>query len=187
MPACAFRPFCLVAALGGLAAPNIAFAHGPFPMVGAVITPELDLGGTEFSSFVGPTFRAGYEFGGRWNHEVALQLTRADGTAEYSGYDFTAGLTTYGFGYRFAVDILDKKGFTPYVGTGMYIGLVDIEVEESSTLLSSEDTRIYLEFHAAAGARYCFDWGLNIRADVTLSTYGGFLGVQPGVGAGYQF
>lgn len=178
---------CAILSIGALLAPTSAFAHGPFAMFGAVVTPEREQSGVTFSPLLGPTLRAGYEFGGRWNHEVAFQLTSANGIAEASGYTFDTDVTTYGFGYRFAVDILDKKGITPYVGVGMYIGWTDVAVEENSTLTSEAATGPWLELHAAAGARYCFDWGLNIRADVAFSTYGGFFGVQPGVGAGYQF
>jgi hypothetical protein len=183
-PLLSTRILFAVAALG---APGVAFAHGPLAMVGAVITPTKDSEGVHFTPLVGPTVRAGWEFGGRWNHEVAFQLTRADGIAESGGFDFQTGLTTYALGYRFAVDILDKKGFTPYVGLGMYLGVVQIEVEDATTVTGVDDTRPYLELDAAVGARYCFDWGLNIRADVVFSTYGGFLAFQPGVGAGYQF
>jgi hypothetical protein len=162
-----------------------AFAQGPLLTAGAVWTPALSVSGGSVGPFLGPTARAGWEFGNRWNHEVAFQFSHAGAVGEAADTSFDVGVTTYGVGYRFAVDILGKQGLSPYVGLGSYLGWFEVITQDGDLVLDTSG--VLLEFHLALGARYCFDNGLNLRAEVAGSTYGGLWGIEPSIGAGWQF
>ena len=122
------QTFTRLAALLLLATPALSLAGpmGPTAMGGVVATLVQTQGDTRFSSLVGPTVRAGFEFGSRFNHELTFQLTHAGGDAFAGGMVAHANLTTYALGYRFGVDILKKEGFSPYVGVGVNLGLADV-------------------------------------------------------------
>lgn len=162
-----------------------ALAQGPFGTVGVVWTPALNVGSGNVGPFFGPAARAGWEFGTRFNHEVTFQYTHAGAVGEAQETALGAGVNSYAAGYRFGVDFLGKKGWTPYLGVRLYTGLVEVTVVGGD--LVSTTMAPYLELHAAVGARYTLDNGLSLRAEVAGSTYGGLIGVQPSLGAGYQF
>lgn len=162
-----------------------ALAQGPFGTVGVVWTPALNASSGSVGPFFGPTVRAGWEFGTRFNHEITFQYTHAGAVGEASDIALGAGVNTYAAGYRFGVDFLGKEGFTPYIGVGLYTGWVDVTVAGGDVRTSTGG--VLLELHGAAGARYTFESGLSLRAEVAGSTYGGLIGVQPSLGAGYQF
>lgn len=172
-----------------LLASGIAHAHGPFASFGVSTTGPKVIAGVDFTPYLGPTVRAGYEFGDRWNQEVALQWSHSSSHSTSGDIDLDVEFATYAVGYRFSVDFLGKKGFTPYVGTGVYLGMADLSVtgEQAGYQATQGASPVFLELHAAVGARYTLESGLNFRVEVAGSTYGGLFALQPSLGGGFQF
>ena len=177
-----------------LCAVSPARAAGPFGTAGIVVTPKLEFTDTTGTAgylepLLGPAVRLGWEIGDHWNHEFAFQWTSVGSKGEFSDVPITLGFSTYAVGYRFAWEALGKKGFTPYVGVGLYTGYAAIEATASQGGQTGfqDGGTVFLEFHLALGFRYSFKSGLNLRFDVAGSTFGGFIAAQPTFGVGYQF
>ena len=171
---------------------NSALAMGPVLAGGAVVTlretaSSTSSGSAEFNHLVGPTTRIGFELGDRFNHEITFQFTRATGTSYGAGFSFPTEVMTFAGCYTFAVDFFTKQGldalpgFTPTLGVGLAAGTFRVDVG------GNQQWGPYLEFHAMAGARYTLSNGLGFRAELVVSTYGGFIGLQPSLGVSYRF
>lgn len=169
------------------------FAMGPVLEGGANITlPQTTTSGSStvvFSSLVGPVARAGFEIGERFNHALVFEFTQSSGTGTTAGVTLPVGVQTLAGRYTFSVDFLKKDGFTPSLGVGLAVGTVNINVGNASTVNGNptSTSRLYLAFHAVAGARYTFKNGFGLRLDLAASTYGGFVGLQPTAGLSYRF
>jgi len=179
------RQWAVLLALGASAA---AWGMGPVVGGGAVYTMVETANGTvTFSHLVGPSARVGFELGDRFNNEFSFQWSQASGTGTQSGLTLPIQVRTLAGRYTFTVDFLTKKGlaalpgFTPFLGVGLAAGTVHIQVD------TVEKDAFYLEFHAVVGARYTFANGLGLRAEVALSTYGGFSALQPTLAVSYRF
>lgn len=134
-----------------------------------------------FDNLVGPVARAGLEIGERFNHALVFEFTQSSGLGTTLGASVPVSLRTLAGRYTFSVDFLKKEGFTPSLGVGLALGTVHITVADQNT------DRLYLAFHAVAGARYTFAGGFGVRLDLAVSTYGGFVGLQPTAGVSYRF
>jgi hypothetical protein len=171
----------LVAVLVCLGATS-AFAWGPVVEAGPVITlQQATSSGVSFNNLVGPRLLAGLEVGDRFNHEFAVEWSRVSGVGNTSLSSTPVSLQTLAGRYTFSVDFLKKEGFTPLLGVGFAAGTADVTAGDQAA------SRFYLAFHAVAGARYTFDNGLGLKVQLTVSTYGGFVGLQPSVAAAWRF
>ncbi len=185
----------LVLALLSIPGAAAALTSGPTLMGGFVRSPQKiqSSGGdtVTINPMAGPSLRVGYELGTYVNHELSFQFTQVGGTAYSAAYPaIPAELTlkTLALGYRLTWDILGKSGFSPYLGGGLALGTVPLEVKATSgafTAMKSGSATL-LELSLVAGARYTLPFGLNLRAELAVSTYGGFFGtLLPAVGVGY--
>lgn len=132
---------------------------------------------TDYRTFSGLSTSVGVQLGERFNHEIALEWARLADLAPH-----IASAETIAARYMFSIDFFGKHGFTPSVGVGLAVG-------RFAALGSGEQVDgIYLAGRARAGVRYTFDFGLALRADLTMSVYGkGNFGFLPVVGVGWQF
>ena len=158
-----------------------SFAWGPVAEGGANITLPQNLNGVTFTPLVGPVLRAGMEIGELINNALVFEFTQSSGTGSSMGQTLQIGVQTFAGRYTFSVDFLKKEGFTPSLGAGIAVGVVNLRVADQGT------QRLYLAFHVVAGARYTFTNGLGVRLDLALSTYGGFVGLQPTAGVSWRF
>lgn len=163
-----------------------SFAFGPAVEAGATIT-LIDTIRSNSSSevkvtpMVGPVVRAGFEIGERFNHALVFEFTNSSGSGMSQGFTVPVGIRTFAGRYTFSVDFLKKRGFTPSVGIGIAAGVAQVDVDGSLA------QTFYLAFHGQAGVRYGFENGFGLRFDLAVSTYGGFIGLQPTVGASWRF
>jgi hypothetical protein len=159
-----------------------AFAWGPVVEGGVVITPVQTSGAVTFTNLVGPRLLAGLEVGDRFNHELGFEFSRVTGSGVSAGVSVPGVVVQSLAGrYTFSVDFLGKKGFTPLVGVGLAVGQADLRVDTVST------QKLWLAFHAVAGARYTFENGLGLKLQFTVSTHGGFVGLEPSLVAAWRF
>jgi hypothetical protein len=162
-----------------------SFAMGPVVEAGANVTlAQSQTSGANtvtFNHLAGPVVRAGFEIGERFNHALVFEFSQSSGVGSMSGVSVPVGIQTFAGRYTFSVDFLKKEGFTPSLGVGVGVGQFTV------TAANQVGTGLYLAFHAVAGARYTFGNGLGVRLDVAVSTYGGFIGLQPTAGVSYRF
>jgi hypothetical protein len=208
MPSPSLRPWHALPLLGLLlAAPASALPLGPAAAVGVVLTPTQTSSGGQFAirPMVGPVAQAGFQLGDWLNSQFLVQFSSVSGEVQYNGLplDGSAHVRTLGFGYQLTLDLFGKEGlagFSPYFGGGLLIGSAHVEVDASSSdpgieqqlraqsLDQQQRDAILLELHAVVGVRYRVMGGLGVRAEVGLSTYGGFLGTwEPKLGVEYAF
>lgn len=167
-----------------------ALAWGPVAEAGATITLRDSYtqqgSSVTFSRMVGPRLLVGLELGDRFNHELGFEYSTVSGVGTSSGLDVPISVATVAGRYTFSVDLLKKDGFTPLLGVGVAAGQFHVNAGTATT--GGEQTSgFYLAFHAVAGARYTFSNGLGVKAQVTLSTYGGFIGLQPSLAVAWRF
>ncbi|MGI5864115.1 MAG: hypothetical protein ACOX6T_18965 [Myxococcales bacterium] len=143
-----------------------------------------------FDRLFGPTTRVGWEIGDFLNSEFSFLYTHAFGTASEGSAVADVAVSTYTVGYRLTLDLFRKRGFTPFFGAGLNLGLTNVEAEARShgATVNAARSGMLLEFHAVAGARYTTKSGLGFRAEGAYSTYGGFWGTwMPSIGVFYSF
>ncbi|HCF59128.1 MAG TPA: hypothetical protein DFS52_14190 [Myxococcales bacterium] len=173
--------------------PGAAFARakGPSVVGGILLTPEKTEDGITFDALFGPTTRIGWEIGDFLNSEFSFQYTHAFGTARDGGAVADISLDTYAVGYRLTLDLFRKRGFTPFFGAGLNVGLASAEAAEARAgglAVDALRSGVLLELHAVAGARYTTESGLGFRAEGAYSTYGRFFGTwMPSIGVFYSF
>jgi len=183
-----------------------AMPFGPTADVGVVLTPTMNERDFSLRSMVGPVVQVGFQLGDWWNSEFMFQFTHVSGNVDFAG-DPTLhardSVQTVMGGYQLTLDIFGKKGmsgFTPFVGAGVLVGLAQVKVSASSDdpavqaqiLASGAQAKDHkgaiLELHGTVGLRYRLLRALGIRAELGVSTYGGFFGtLQPKVGVDYVF
>ena len=171
-----------------------AIPVGPTLLGGAVITLEHDAQSDgqviHFGRFLGPTARFGFEVGDFWTSEFSVQFTRSEGVVSSSLASTRASLLTLAGGYQLTLDLLKKKSpVSPYLGVGVLAGDAMMVMDTTALGMSSAQQAnvFYLEFHAVVGLRVNLPFGLGLRAEVAASTYGGFYGLMPSVGAAYSW
>jgi hypothetical protein len=177
--------------LGFVCCSASAFAWGPVAEVGATITTResyTQQGSTvTFNRMVGPRLLVGLELGDRFNHELGFEYSTVSGTGTTLGVDVPISTTTIAGRYTFSVDLLKKEGFTPLVGVGLAVGQFRVTGGSAATGGVEHGGGVYLAFHAVAGLRYTFENGLGLKAQFTVSTYGGLIGLQPSLAAAWRF
>lgn len=175
-----------------LLVPGLAFARakGPSIVGGILLTPEKTENGITFDRLFGPTTRVGWEIGDFLNSEFSFLYTHGFGTASEGSAVADVAVRTYTVGYRLTLDLFRKRGFTPFFGAGLNLGVTNVEAEARShgATVNAARSGMLLEFHAVAGARYTTESGLGFRAEGAYSTYGGFWGTwMPSIGVFYSF
>ena len=165
-----------------LLVPSSAFAAGPV-VSGGVIGVQGALGGHDWArGMSGGTYKLAFEVGQRfrseWSFNQALLMNRDRvGTR-------TLGLS--GFGYQLTFH-LRPKGFSPYVGLGVEMGVAFLESQRHSDFWKDKDEGPYLHARAVFGLRYQMRCGLGFRAELARGTYGAFYAWQGNLGLSYTY
>ena len=95
-------------------------------------------------------------------------------------------------GYRFTFDLVGREGkpaISPYLGVGTLFGSADVVVTSTGggQSTSASGSTITLELDAVLGAHWRLSEHLGLRAQVGVSSYGGFGAMEPRVGAYANF
>ncbi len=179
----------LLCGLAFLAAPQPASAAGPVLQGGLVRTQLADQGDLRFSGLDGGAYKVGFEVGShRWRNEWAFNQTVLSG-ADPAGYGHQLTLT--GMSYQLSF-MFWEKGFTPYLGAGVEMGLASLKESGASRLAYDSvwfDTSEggYIRPYGILGLRIQFGFGLGLRGEVTASYYGDFVAVSTNLGLSYTW
>jgi hypothetical protein len=132
------------------------------------------------AAMAGPAFQAGFEVGNYFNNQFTFVYTNLSGTATYDNPAGTAdvGGEVFAGGYQLTIDVLGKDDFSPYFGGGGAVGSVNIYYSGTNhgvTVLKNEQD-LFAELHLVGGLRYTAPFGLGLRAEVSFSAFGPFIG-----------
>ncbi len=174
--------------LGSTSAQGVPW--GQYTLVGAVLTPTTTLDGQRvpFEGFRGPSLEVGYEFGEYFNHQLSVLVSSSEGRASAMGNPARLQRDILVGGYHLTLDVLGKRGFTPYLGGGVFYGVNRLQVEISEPYATrTAEVGHYLDVRGVVGLRHTFESGIGLKAQVAYGTGNGFPGLQAGVGVACQF
>ncbi|HEX5753921.1 MAG TPA: hypothetical protein VFZ09_47495 [Archangium sp.] len=166
-----------------------ALPSGPVILGGATLTRSgyLETQLVPFNGFQGPSLELGYEFGTHFNHQFSVFLSVLEGRGLAAGNELVLRQHILAAGYQLTLDVLGKRGFTPYFGGGVFFGMTRMQTElETPFFTRISETGRYLELRGVVGLRYTFENGLGLRAQVAYGTGNGFPGWQPSLGIAFR-
>lgn len=173
-----------------------AVAFGGSVLVGPVVTlpRTVTSNGTtvQFQPTAGPLGEVQIELGERFISSLVVQGSTVPIDADTGGIHASGRLNIALVGYRFTFDLFGREGkppISPYVGVGTLLGgaAVSVSASDGGQTAVASGKSIALELDAVLGAHWRLADHFGLRAEVGVSSYGGFGAVQPRVGAYAKF